>query len=123
MRAEAPWSQDPVLGDGGYPSRDEFDRIRSWPHEHGYDRLMAYVRERWLYADAGFWREGRDPVEEGWSYDIATGGWSGNEDLIEALGGNIMFWMVCWHQSRRGGGYTFVVGTDPALGFWKGPPP
>jgi hypothetical protein len=86
--------------------------------EDGYRELMAYVRERWNYADIGYWAEsGRRPAEvRKYShrpgqryYDISTGGWSGNEDIIAALERNWMFMAICWQRSRTGGHYLFAV--------------
>lgn len=40
---------------------------------------------------------------------FATGGWSGNEDLIAALEDNEVFWLMSWEASFRGGLYHFTV--------------
>ena len=34
---------------------------------------------------------------------LATGGWSGNEDLIGAFQCNHMAWIICWRMSAAGG--------------------
>ena len=43
------------------------------------------------------------------SYYLATGGWSGNEDIIGALKKNYMFWSLCWYKSQRGGAFWFKI--------------
>lgn len=88
--------------DDGYPDEDELRRIREWPHEGGFPGLMDFVRERWAYADWGWTVDGETKT-----YRISTGGWSGNESLVEALQENTMFWTLCWESSRRGGHYEF----------------
>ena len=102
---------------GRYPTQSELRRIRTWPMEDGYRELMAYVRGIWEYADWG-WREtGRRPAEVAkWKhkpgqryYDISTGGWSGNEDIMGALERNWMFMSLCFERHRVGGHYLFVV--------------
>ena len=38
--------------------------------------------------------------------NVSTGGWSENEDVIDDLQ-DTMFWVLRWHQSKRGGHYEF----------------
>ena len=40
---------------------------------------------------------------------VATGGWSGNEVIIDALQRNVTFWERYWQQSERGGRHTFKI--------------
>ena len=101
-----------------YPTEAELRKVRNWHWDQGFDELMAYVRSLWWMPDWG-WREtGRRPSEiQAWShkpgtryYDISTGGWSGNESLIDALERNRnLFWAICWERSRKGGHYLFAV--------------
>ena len=41
------------------------------------------------------------------TWHVSTGGWSGHEDVISALRDNLMFWMLSWVSSTRGGHYVF----------------
>lgn len=41
-------------------------------------------------------------------YEVSTGGWSGNEDIIRVLE-RTFFWVMCWQSSRRGGHYVLDV--------------
>lgn len=86
----------------GYPTDSELKKIQKWPHTDLLG-LLAYVKERWQYADAGYWRQ------KGSKYWVSTAGWSGNESMIYALQKNIIFWSFCWLQSRRGGHYIFEL--------------
>jgi len=89
----------------GYPTEYELKTITTWkpaPGE-GFKPLMDYVRERWQYADSGYWQEG------GPFYEISTGGWSGNEALVDAMMDNMPFRVICWWETRRGGHYKFEV--------------
>lgn len=90
------------MDSNGYPTNAELRKIQKWPHTdlHG---LLEYVRERWAYADAGYWRQ------RGGKYYVSTAGWSGNESLIGALEKNYVFWAICWVHSRRGGRYVFEL--------------
>ena len=40
--------------------------------------------------------------------ELHTGGWSGNEDIIDKLS-DTLFWMICWESTRRGGHYYFEI--------------
>ena len=82
-----------------YPTEDELERIRKWPCED-FHSLMEFVHELWEFKEFGWTRDGD-------IYILATGGWSGNEDLIDALQGNLMFWSFYWEQSTRGGKHIF----------------
>lgn len=79
----------------------ELKRITEWPADD-FMGLMEYVGDLWWAAKWGF------NVENN-VYTLHTGGWSGNEDIICALGSNHLFWLMCWVQSRRGGHYIFEV--------------
>ena len=85
-----------------YPTEEELQTIAEWPYTD-LKGLMDYVRERWEYADVGYWKQ-----EEN-TYYISTAGWSGNEEIIQALRKNHMFWTLCWYRSERGGHYKFVL--------------
>lgn len=65
--------------------------------------LLQAVRTVWLYADQGYW------AQHGELYTVATAGWSGNESIVSALQGNLLFWGLCWQASERGGHHTFKV--------------
>lgn len=85
-----------------YPTDDDLQRIREWGHTD-FTGLMQFVRERWKYADCGYW------TQDDREYAISTGGWSGNEELLGAMRENQMFWLCCWVSSRRGGHYEFEL--------------
>lgn len=87
-----------------YPSDEALEKIEQWPVSGTADlrALFDFVRTLWLWPDWGW-------IEKGSRFDISTGGWSGNEDIIDALEKNFMFWSLCWVQSRRGGHYQFEL--------------
>ena len=83
-----------------YPTDEQLDIIAHWKMSD-LGGMMAYIKPLWNYADCGYWEE--DDKE----YRISTGGWSGNEDIIDAMRHNHIWWMMFWYQSRRGGHYIF----------------
>lgn len=91
-----------------YPTEEEVLEIANWGRED-WIGLLSRLRGLWSYADVGFWHEA--PSEHGMEYHISTAGWSGNEELLDALkkAGEGMFWFMCWQQSRRGGHYIFQL--------------
>ena len=93
------------MSKNGCPEDDELNIILNWQIKSKKDckALLDYVYDLWKYTDCGYWDDNEV------SYEISTGGWSGNESLIGAMMGNHMFWMLCWYSSRRGGHYVFNV--------------
>lgn len=88
----------------GYPGEAELDRIKSWPvgSYDDYEDLFEYISDRWYPdGDPGSRVNGR--------YRFATGGWSGNEDMIGALRSNHLAWAMTWQASKRGGLHIFQI--------------
>lgn len=85
--------------DGDYPDDDEIQRIKDWPLEDVMG-LIEFVQSIWQWSD--YAKRNGDKLE------LHTGGWSGNEKIVDALMGT-MFWMMCWESSRRGGHYYFEI--------------
>jgi len=80
-----------------YPTEDELKKIETWPFEN-WEGLLAFIEPLWIHYGR-FTR--KDNVLE-----LATGGWSGNEDIIQSLRKNL-FWMITWESSHRGGLFVF----------------
>ncbi len=96
----------------GYPTDEELGRIRAWPWTDDMTEWFAFIRTCWWMPEWGWSEhEAADPVlkRSARRYDISTGGWSGNEDIIAAMVDNWMLWTTTWCESRRGGHYVFLV--------------
>lgn len=95
----------PTFDGDGYPTRSTLRTIERWPIKSGADcrSLLAWVRPVWRYGESGGWRQ------SGAWYRLATGGWSGNEEIESALRRNGVFWALCWWSSHRGGLTRFRV--------------
>jgi hypothetical protein len=102
-----------MADDDGYPTEDEIARIKTWPYEdpRGW---FAFIKSAGNYWPGESWgwdeRDDHDEIDKDVHvYEISTGGWSGNEEILGAMRANTMLWMMTWHVSRRGGHYTFMV--------------
>ena len=103
-----------TMGDP-YPSEVTFRRIREYlgPVSLFFDEL----KKIWHPAGWG-WRESigysgmRKKVRR---FEISTGGWSGNEDMIAAMRRNFFLWHLSWVQQRVGGHFIFEVGKDATV--------
>lgn len=99
---------EPTFDSDGYPTDETLDAIRQWS-PLDIRGLMEFIAEAW--RDFGFF-EKRPPVldeDNGCYWCCATGGWSGNESLLGALGENVVAYAVSWNLSRRGGYHEFHV--------------
>jgi hypothetical protein len=77
------------LDEDGYPTDEALQRITDWPYQD-VAAMLQFVRGLWSYPN--FW------TQEGDKLSISTGGWSGNESLIDAMSKNDMFWVMCWYS-------------------------
>lgn len=94
-----------MLNSDGYPTEETLEKIKTWPQEKGWEDLLDLCKEIWHYPE--FFH--KFEYEKVILYSTATGGWSGNEDIIIALEENLSFWLDCWQASKRGGIHEFEV--------------
>lgn len=87
----------------GYPTAETLRRISLWDigSLKACEPWMEYCLEA---IDSDHGRVSRGKVGE---YEISTGGWSGNQEIIEAMRRNYIAWALCWFSSRRGGYHQF----------------
>lgn len=77
-----------------YPEETELQKIREWPYQD-FDGLMDYISKLWHWPEY-IWKEGAE-------WHLSTGGWSGNEEILDAMIDNTVFWALYWQSTRRGG--------------------
>ena len=94
----------------GYPTPETLQRIRDWKPAKGEKRsvLIDHVCDAWYYPDAI-----KDVVVENHGEEIkcrylATGGWSGNEDLMDEMTDNV-YAMGLFFRQERGGAWWFEL--------------
>src|SRR5947209_2848293 len=84
----------------GYPTDEELQCIKDWPFVD-VDNVFAFVKSLWHWGVPPEWE--RDGV-----LYLATGGWSGNEDIIDAMNENIAI-RSRWICSMRGGAHEYEL--------------
>ena len=93
----------------GYPTEEELKTIREWDFEKtSAIDLIEYIRNMWWQSEWGvkwgFKLKGKKVI----TLELHTGGWSGNEDIVNALSQS-MFWHLYWEKSCRGGHHYFTI--------------
>ncbi len=95
-----------IHDEDSYPTEEALNIIQRWGY-YNKEELFEFIKKLWHFREWG-WHETVD--DEKTTYEISTGGWSGNEALIKALEHNHWLnWHMTWVQSRRGGHYIFEV--------------
>jgi hypothetical protein len=99
------------LDDDGYPTQEFLDAVSKWDYTKGFNAWFEFIHYGWWMEEWGFHSETvvNEDGEQVIRYDLSTGGWSGNEDLIEAMMQNFICWSYTWQSNRRGGHYVFEV--------------
>ena len=89
-----------------YPTKEELRKIEKWDiTKKPVTELISYVEKLWWDSDWGFKLSGKRILK----LELHTGGWSGNESIVGALGKNFLFWMLYWERSTRGGHFYFKI--------------
>jgi len=99
-----------------YPTDEELEAIRSWDiTAQPITGLLDLIHQCWHWADGPGWHGYDLTGKKVLKLELSTGGWSGNEEIINALQENFMFWNLYWVSSHRGGHYYFRI----PLKEWK----
>lgn len=87
------------LDSNSYPTEDDLVHLSTSSAKQNHREMLELVRSLWYYPDY--------VTIDGDTYTFKTGGWSGNESLIDALQHNVLFWSFCWEMSAKGGVHVF----------------
>jgi len=93
-----------MLDKDGYPTTETLKKIKNWDYKDR-EGVLRFLSECWYYEDSA--EETRDGL---WVF--ATGGWSGNEELICALQDNQVLWVYLtsiYYIHFTGGFYVFAI--------------
>jgi len=95
-----------MLDKNNYPDEQSLKEIAEWDIlKQGIRGLLVLVEENTNWPDWAFSIKGKRVLR----FEYHTGGWSGNEDVINALQENILFWAMYWQKSEAGGHYYFRI--------------
>lgn len=100
-------SPHPSFDADGYPTAETERAIANWDFRDA-PGWLAYIQASWNHHYGRIWRE--DGLIK-----MATGGWSGNEAIVEAMRRNSLLWSMLWESSHRGGLEVFRVGLEDHL--------
>ena len=83
-----------------YPTTEELEEIKTYDFLNDQEGFIKLILDLWwldLYEYSG--KRIKKLV-------LHTGGWSGNEDIINSMTLTI-FWSIAWQKTVRGGHYYF----------------
>jgi hypothetical protein len=109
-----------------YHTEKELKEIQNWDIKDAHN-LVKRLRDMWEYKNYFIENWGLDRIHKKKPVlllELHTGGWSGNEDIIEALQRHKLFWLMWWCKEERGGHYYFEInfsqiGFKPVSQFTK----
>lgn len=102
----------------GYPTEQllEFIETLDLPMDtQNVNDLMQLVKNLWSYPDRALNRVVNHHGTPKMKYTFSTGGWSGNESLINSLLSIQFFKMFYLDMWKSGGYYEFLIPTDEPL--------
>jgi hypothetical protein len=97
--------------DDRYPAEADLLAIEKWAPMGQWSGCRPWLPVLQLANDAWNHDMGRVLLNDE-VYTFVTGGWSGNEDIIAALGKNFSAYSSLWLASYRGGKHEFGVRND-----------
>lgn len=98
-----------------YPTDEQLNEIENWDYKLGFMPLIDYIESLWWNPSWGFkLYKGRNHLfkRRVLKLQLHTGGWSGNERIIEALQRNYIFWAICFYKEIVGGHFWFHIRRD-----------
>lgn len=97
-----------MLDQQNYPDPKSLKQIEKWDVlKQGVPDLLDLIKENTNWFDWSISIKGKKVIR----FEYHTGGWSGNEDVIDALRRNILFFRLFWQKSERGGHHYFRIFT------------
>ena len=96
----------------GYPTQHELKKIQKLKGRTKLPELLEHLESIWHWSEWGFvkrWGFVTFPYRNiVLKLELHTGGWSGNEDIIQELRKTDLWWLF-WVRSDRGGHFYFEI--------------
>ena len=93
-----------------YPTDEELETIKNWDfNKKSVLDFLAFIHSCWHWADGPGWHGYHLTGKNVLRLELHTGGWSGNESIINVMQDNFIFWVMCWEKSIKGGHYYFRI--------------
>lgn len=89
-----------LLDEDGYPTQEALIEVARFDAIQNIDGFLSLIKSLWSYPD-------RFVLKDGTLY-LSTGGWSGNESVVEAMKQNFFFF-VAHTKWERGGHFWFSL--------------
>jgi hypothetical protein len=97
----------------GYPSKCSLKVIVNWcPSQCPIEDILAFMKSLWNHDYGSFNLKGHLVLK----LHLATGGWSGNESIINAVDRNT-YLHYGWQKSERGGAHWYKW--DTTIGLYR----
>ena len=93
-----------LLDKEGYPTEEILNYIKTYDLKQGIFLLLEILHKIWNYKDCC-----KIKIKRTITLELITCGWSGNEDIVQALMENKVFWFSYWEESKKGGYYKFKI--------------
>lgn len=88
-----------------YPTEEQLGQLEKWDFQkESVPDFLDEIKSLWHWPEWGFIRKGKKVIR----LELHTGGWSGNEDIIDAIG-KTYFWSLYWEKPVHGGHYYFKI--------------
>jgi hypothetical protein len=97
-----------VIDDEGYPTDEYLQWIEKFDvFEHDMKSFLSAIFDNWQHGEMGY---KLCKTQKGYkALRLHTLGWSGNEDIIQALRANLFFFTLYWVKEERGGHFWFSI--------------
>jgi hypothetical protein len=98
--------KESLCDSNGYPTEDGLKLLSEWNiAKEGLPTMLKVIQSMWRGNNPGFILSGKRVQH----LQLHTGNFPGNEEIINALQKNEIFWGRYWRTFKKGGHYYFTI--------------